>query len=253
MKNDPPKARNFKVGPRPVIFTDFDGTITEVDATDQILTQLAHPSWRDVEQEWTLGLIGSKECLERQMALVETSPAELNALIDCIPVDPHFAKLDRFAQAAGLPLYIVSDGMDCVIRRVLRRAGVRRSLRNGSNFFSSALHFSGGRLRVTFPHGSPACTHGCATCKPALIELHSAGRYPVIYIGDGLSDRFAVEHADLIFARRQLLAYCRDRNLKCHAFETFADVLAALTEPAELAQGAAASSRAGKPAVAVRR
>ena len=54
----------------PVVFCDFDGTITQLDVTDQILTQLAHPSWREIEQEWMLGLIGSRECLERQIALL---------------------------------------------------------------------------------------------------------------------------------------------------------------------------------------
>ncbi|HUY12517.1 MAG TPA: MtnX-like HAD-IB family phosphatase [Terriglobia bacterium] len=215
---------------RPVIFCDFDGTITEVDATDQILTQLAHPSWREVEQEWTRGLIGSRECLERQMALVETTPAELNALIDALPVDPDFAEFDRLAHAAGIPLVIVSDGLDTVIRRALRRAGLRRALRNGANFYSSALRLEGGRLRISFPHASPDCPHGCATCKPALIERLVRGHNPVVYVGDGLSDRYAVERASLIFAKRQLLAHCRNRGLNVHAFDTFGDILAVFPE-----------------------
>ncbi len=59
--------------PKPIIVCDFDGTITQVDVTDLVLAQLAHPSWREVEQEWALGLIGSRECLERQVALVDSS------------------------------------------------------------------------------------------------------------------------------------------------------------------------------------
>ena len=45
----------------PVVFCDFDGTITQLDVTDQILSQLAHPSWREVEQQWMQGLIGSRD------------------------------------------------------------------------------------------------------------------------------------------------------------------------------------------------
>ncbi len=253
MKNHISTARRSAPRFRPIIFCDFDGTITQVDATDQILTQLAHPSWREVEQEWTRGLIGSKECLERQMALVETTPAELNVLIDALPVDTDFARFDGFARESGIPLYILSDGLDHVIRRVLRRAGVRRALRNGSNFYSSALRLVGGRLRISFPYGSPDCTHGCATCKPALIERHARGRDPVIYIGDGLSDRYAVERASLIFAKRQLLAYCRDRGLNCRAFETFGDILEVLPELIESFEDpAAAESILSKRTVGVR-
>src|SRR5713101_1193830 len=97
---------------RPVIFSDFDGTITQSDVTDQILTDLAHPSWREIEQEWVRGLIGSRECLERQTALIEASPRELRALIDSIPVDPHFPTFYRFAQVCGMPFYVLSDGFD---------------------------------------------------------------------------------------------------------------------------------------------
>jgi 2-hydroxy-3-keto-5-methylthiopentenyl-1-phosphate phosphatase len=49
-------------------------------------------------------------------------------------------------------------------------------------------------------------------------------QHPVIFIGDGLSDRFALERADLIFAKRQLLAFCREKGVSCHPFETFRDV-----------------------------
>jgi 2-hydroxy-3-keto-5-methylthiopentenyl-1-phosphate phosphatase len=206
----------------PIIFSDFDGTITQADVTDEILTQLAHPSWREIEQEWVLGLIGSRECMERQMALVETSPAELHALVDAIPIDPHFPALYKFIQKQKLPFYVVSDAFDYVIRRVLKRIGVNGPLRNGTHLFSSALRVEGHRLIPSFP-GKP-CAHGCATCKAAVIRRFGAGRQPIIFVGDGLSDRFAIEESDVIFAKHQLLSYCREHKIECHPFETFAEV-----------------------------
>ena len=103
----------------PVVFCDFDGTITQVDVTDQILTQLAHPSWREIEQEWMLGLIGSRECLERQIALVDAPVEELHSVIDGVAIDDEFSAFCRFARRRRIPLYILSDGFDEVIRRVL--------------------------------------------------------------------------------------------------------------------------------------
>ncbi len=209
-----------------IVFCDFDGTITQEDVTDQILTQLAHPSWREIEQEWMCGAIGSRECLERQMALVETSATELNALIDAIPLDPHFAAFYRFAQKRHVDFYVVSDGFDYVIRRVLKHSGVNGPLRNGTHLFASALRVEGRRLVPSFPHSEQPCEHGCATCKAAVMRRFRDGHRPVIFVGDGLSDRFAVEEADLVFAKRQLLAYCRERGITCHPFETFAEVQA---------------------------
>ncbi len=208
----------------PVVFCDFDGTITQLDVTDQILAQLAHPSWQEIEQEWMRGLIGSRECLERQMALVDAPAEELHAIIDAAAIDPNFAAFSKYARKKRLPLYIASDGFDYVIRRVLKRAGVDRHFRSGLNLFASALRVEGRRLAPSFPHSPEPCAHGCATCKAALIHRLREGRQPVIFVGDGMSDRFAVEIADVVFAKRHLLAYCRESGIACHPFETFKDV-----------------------------
>jgi 2-hydroxy-3-keto-5-methylthiopentenyl-1-phosphate phosphatase len=212
----------------PVIFSDFDGTITELDLTDQILTQLAHPSWLEIEREWALGMIGSRECLERQLALVSASVEELHAVIDSVAIDPEFTVFCKFARKKRLPLYILSVGFDYVIRRVLKRAGIDRHFRTGSNLFASALRLEGRRLIPSFPHAPEPCAHGCATCKAALIRRLHEGRQPIIFVGDGMSDRYAVEVADVVFAKRHLLAYCRESGIACHPFETFKDVQATI-------------------------
>jgi len=209
---------------KPVVFTDFDGTITQRDVTDEILAQLAHPSWRDVELEWTRGLIGSRECLERQIALVNTSVEDLDALIDAIPIDPDFASFDRLTHERSVPLYVLSEGFDYAIARVLKRAGMLDPVRNGMQVFSSALRVEGRRLIPSFPHSSPPCEHGCGTCKAALLRRVGEGKHPIIFVGDGLSDRYAVDEADVVFAKRQLLAYCEEHGKACRPFSTFADV-----------------------------
>ena len=215
-------------GKGPIVFSDFDGTITQIDVTDEILDQLAHPSWREVEQEWVRGAIGSRECLERQLALVDASREQLDKLIDSIPVDPHFAGFVRFVEERSIPFYVVSDGFDYVIRRVLRRSGVNGHLRNGTHLFASSLRIEGRHLAPLFPHSEPPCEHGCATCKPLVMKQNVAGRNPVIFIGDGLSDRFAVGAADVVFAKRQLLSYCRERQIASSGFDTFRDIQAVL-------------------------
>jgi 2-hydroxy-3-keto-5-methylthiopentenyl-1-phosphate phosphatase len=215
---------------KPVVFCDFDGTITQLDVTDEILARFAHPSWREIEQAWACGSIGSRECLERQMALVEASAAELNALIDAVPVDPHLVRFVRFAEARRLPFYVLSDSFDYVVRRVLKRAGINGRLRNGMNFFASALRRHCRRWVTSFPHSVSPCTHGCATCKAEILRRLGSERSPIIFIGDGLSDRFAVKEADLVFAKRQLLAYCREEGIACRPFETFGEIEFALRQ-----------------------
>jgi 2-hydroxy-3-keto-5-methylthiopentenyl-1-phosphate phosphatase len=215
---------------KPIMFCDFDGTITQVDVTDEILTQLANPSWREIEQEWACGSIGSRECLERQVALVDASAEELDSLIDAIPVDPGFSGFLQWVEKSKLPFYVVSDGFDYVVRRVLKRAGVNGQLRNGTHLFASSLRVEGRRVKISFPHAAHGCAHGCATCKAEIMRRLSRGWKPVVFAGDGLSDRYAVEEADIVFAKRQLLVYCRERGIACRPFETFADIQASLVE-----------------------
>jgi 2,3-diketo-5-methylthio-1-phosphopentane phosphatase len=222
MLNQMPAQVNMTADP--IVFADFDGTITRVDVTDLILAQLAHPSWQEVEQAWTRGSIGSRECLERQIALVDTSAEELHALIDAVPIDPSFTDFYRFTCERSIPLYVLSEGFDYVLARILKRAGMNGPLRNGISLFSSALRLEGRRLIPSFPHSATPCEHGCATCKAALIRRLGKGKHPVIFVGDGLSDRFAVDEADVVFAKRQLLAYCQEHGKPCRPFDTFAEV-----------------------------
>ena len=209
---------------RPIIFSDFDGTISQLDVTDLVLTELAHPSWREVEQEWALGVIGSRECLRRQMALVDASTQELNALVDSVPIDPDFARFSEYLKRRAVPFYVVSDGFDIFIRRVLKNSGLNLPLRNGTHLFSSRLKVRGRRLEPSFPYAGPPCVHDCATCKAEIIRRRRRDGSLVIFIGDGLSDRFAAQAADVVLAKNQLLAYCRENGIDCWPFETFADI-----------------------------
>ena len=222
--------RSGKLVLKPVVFSDFDGTITCQDVTDKILEQYADPAWLEVEEQWVRGEIGSRECFERHAALVRVTAKQLDALIDSIPLDPDFPEFFHFLKARQLPFYIVSDGFDYVIRRVLKKVGADGELRNGRHLFSTGLELKDGRVRAVFPHSNHGCKHGCATCKPAIIQRVRKKQQPVIFIGDGLSDRFAVEAADVVFAKHELLAYCRERGLACRPFETFGDVQKSLAE-----------------------
>ncbi len=49
-----------------------------------------------------------------------------------------------------------------------------------------------------------------------------------VFIGDGMSDRCAVDTADWVFAKGTLATYCRQRGIQYTPFATFADVIAAL-------------------------
>src|SRR4051812_17596784 len=45
------------------VLCDFDGTISLRDVTDSLLERFGRPGWRELEQAWERGEIGSRECM----------------------------------------------------------------------------------------------------------------------------------------------------------------------------------------------
>jgi 2-hydroxy-3-keto-5-methylthiopentenyl-1-phosphate phosphatase len=192
-----------------MVFLDFDGTITRRDATDAILEVYADARWLGIEEEWKTGRISSRECLTAQMALVRATQAEMDSLLDGIEIDPGFVPLLDTCSAHGVPVHIVSDGFDYCIERILLRPSLNlASHLQGVQVVSSHLEPIGDRWRVDFRSFEPACRHGCATCKPAAMDLLNTTGGRTIFVGDGLSDKYAAERADLVFAKDGLAAWC---------------------------------------------
>ncbi|OIO37086.1 MAG: hypothetical protein AUJ72_05200 [Candidatus Omnitrophica bacterium CG1_02_46_14] len=205
-------------------FIDFDGTISKNDAVDLILERFASGEWKKVEQEWVAGKIGSRECLTRQMALVSASQKELTHLISQIEVDPHFVSFLKTAKDLNIPVTIVSDGFRFVIEGILNRIlNNSEGLVNSLPIFSNELEWHGGRIQVLFPKGS-VCEHGCANCKARVIDAQRKPKQRIIFIGDGLSDRFAAMASDLTFAKHKLLKFCEENSITHKRYSSFKEI-----------------------------
>jgi len=213
---------------QPVVFLDFDGTISRVDVVDAILDRYADPEWLRVEQDWKAGKIGSRACLAEQMALVLAPRADLDALLATIEIDPGFVPLLEACDAAAIRAHIVSDGFDYCIARILAQVPDRyQTLLDGVTVCASHLEPSaGGRWRAGFHYMDTLCAHGCATCKPAVMDALNRAGAPAIFVGDGLSDRYAAAAADVLFAKDTLAGHCAAQGISFFRYETLADVAA---------------------------
>jgi len=211
--------------PAAIVFLDFDGTITHRDATDAILDAFAEPRWLQIEDAWVSGRIGSRECLGAQMALVTAAREQIDRLLDEIDVDPGFATLLDVCAAGQVPVHILSDGFDYCIRRILGRPDRNLIARlAGLEIVSSSLQPAAGRWRATFAHPPEPCAHGCATCKPAAMERLNAAGAVSVFVGDGMSDRYAASYADVVFAKDKLAAYCEGASIPYTPYDTLAAV-----------------------------
>lgn len=215
----------------PILFLDFDGTVSERDAVDLILENYADPAWLEREEAWRKGFIGSRECLRAQIDLVRAMPDELNDLLDTIRVDEGLLPLLETCATHNVPVHIISDGFDRCIERVLARASPPKlaTLLRRVRVFSSHLEFAGqARWRTSFPFFPQTCGHNCATCKLALMQALNERNAPTIFVGDGLSDKYAAACADLVFAKKSLANYCRENSVPYIPYDTLHDVAAYL-------------------------
>ena len=201
------------------VICDFDGTITRQDSTDTVLEALAAPAWRQAQDDWLAGRLSGADCMRRQVALIGGSDAELDAVLDAVELDPGFDAFVAWSEAHGLPISIVSDGVDYFIARILARHGLQRL-----PAVANRLAGEPGARRLQQPWRRPDCGAGSGVCKCAVALADQPAGATSIFVGDGPSDYCVAEHADILFAKGRLAERAHDRNLPFLPFETFDDV-----------------------------
>lgn len=206
-----------------VAFFDFDNTITTFDVFDDILERFSVDGrWRELEEAWQAGSIGSRECLEGQLRSVRVTRRALTQYLSTIRIDPHFSQLLVLLKGQKIPVVIVSDNFSFIVREILRNNGI-----TGVRLYYNRIRFSGARLIPSFPYANGKCSR-CAHCKKVHL-LNPKGKTH-IYVGDGLSDICPAEKADLVFAKGSLLEYLKSRQKPCIPFENLGDVYRHLLE-----------------------
>jgi 2,3-diketo-5-methylthio-1-phosphopentane phosphatase len=207
------------------IFCDFDDTITRTNVTDAVLEKFADPLWHEIQEDWLAGTLGAREVLEKQMPLVTVCRKDLDDLIDSIEVDPSFADFAAGCAQRNDSLYILSDGFDYWIHRILGRVfSAQEKVAHRIPVFACNLKLNGDRLGISFPYFPQGCNHGCATCKPRLIQRLRAPANKAIVIGDGVSDVLPARCADLVLAKNGLMEWCRKEGIPSFFFNDFHDV-----------------------------
>jgi len=201
---------------RLIIFSDFDGTVTRQDVGNRLFHHFSDGKSEGPVALWRADKIDSRQCLLDEATLMRpVTQEELYQFIDSFAVDPGFEPFVRLCRSHGVPLYILSDGLELYIKRLL-------SIHNLSSlsFFTNHADLIDGHLQISFPFGGQGCGR-CGNCKGYHIQrLRKAGQ-TVVYIGDGKSDLCAVPHADLIFAKDFLAAHCRENSIDFEPYDDF--------------------------------
>jgi 2,3-diketo-5-methylthio-1-phosphopentane phosphatase len=204
------------------VYVDFDGTIAPTDPTDTVFDRFCDPSWRDIEREWQQGLRTARDCMAHQVDMLRATPEALDGLLSTFAIDAHFPRFVELCRHWRLEVVVVSDGMDRVVRHVLRAAGMDLP------FFANRLQWLGGdRWRLFFPHARGDCAGALGNCKCG--HRQQVGRGSVeIAVGDGRSDFCLAGKSQLVLAKGPLAAQCRAGNIPHWPIADFSEAVAAL-------------------------
>lgn len=198
---------------------DFDGTVTEEDASFFLLDAFAQGDWRRLLREYKEHRISVGEFNTKAFAMVKDDKARLlEVLKDKVKVRTGLHELVNYCLKKGFRFVIVSNGLDFYIKAVLKDLGLENIEVHAAQ---ASFYPEGMKVQYVGPDGE-RLEDGF---KEAYIKSFLKLGYRVIYMGNGDSDVAPVKYAHHVFATGELLAYCRENNLKYKPFENFIDVV----------------------------
>ncbi|MDA3920474.1 MAG: MtnX-like HAD-IB family phosphatase [Salinisphaera sp.] len=213
------------------ILCDFDGTIAGDDVTDVLLSRLAAPEWKRIEADWQRGVIGSRECMTQQVALIDASRQTVDALLDTLPIDPGFPDFVAEARRQDMSVMVVSDGLDYAISRILARHGLGHLPVRANH----VVHDGVRGWSMLSPYAYAGCAAASGTCKCSIASQHA----DTLLVGDGRSDFCVADSADYVFAKHRLITHCRGLGIPHQPIADFHEARSLLARLPELAMARA--------------
>ena len=202
------------------ILVDYDGTIALTDVSDTVMAEhvVRAGTWEAEVAAYDAGHLGSRALMELEMRLIDVPGEDLLATAAAQPHDPDFVPFARRAQAAGIPIEIVSDGFGFFIEPALEQLGLAEL-----PVVTARTTFTGRRASIAFPNGHPTC-FVCGTCKRNRVLAHQAAGRAVVFIGDGESDRYAAGYSDVVWAKRSLVRICLEAGWPFRRWTSFSEI-----------------------------
>jgi len=207
---------------QPIIFCDFDGTFVKKEVSHWLFKKFTGNRNNEIVSNWKKGVISLRQCIQSEAELVSITNDQLHRFLNGFKLRTGADDFYQVMVKNNILFYLLSDGIDLYIDYILKKNELSEI-----KFFSNQASIKNGRLQIEFPHDNYNCER-CGCCKGARIKdiiADQRNEYNIIFIGDGLSDICAIEHADYIFARGDLLKYCRSEGKVAFEYADFFDIL----------------------------
>jgi len=203
---------------------DFDGTITQQDSNDMLVRVLGNEVIEKIESEFVAGTLSNREASDLHFKEMLITLEEYQAFLDAhISIDPGFDKFLELARDREISLFIVSGGYHQAVEHILGNKRLQ-----GVQVFANSL-LGSPYLSISFGTTQPVCDKPfgpCGNCKrDCLASIRQMTDRKIIFVGDGLTDRCALEEADFVFAKDSLADYCNEHGLQYTSFKDFSDII----------------------------
>ncbi|RFU71034.1 2-hydroxy-3-keto-5-methylthiopentenyl-1-phosphate phosphatase [Peribacillus saganii] len=215
---------------RPIIFCDFDGTVTNSDNIIALMKQFAAPEWEAIAEAVLSKRISIREGVGNMFSLLESGQKEkyIDFLLEHTKIREGFAEFIDFVKENEIRFYIISGGMDFFIEPILKPFDLKYIYCNNAKFDEEFI-------RIEWPNScDDKCSNDCGCCKPSIMRNLAGPDDFTIVIGDSITDLEAAKKADLVLARDFLKRKCEQEGIAHLPFETFHDCKAALKNRLEV-------------------
>ncbi|MEH7076114.1 2-hydroxy-3-keto-5-methylthiopentenyl-1-phosphate phosphatase [Neobacillus drentensis] len=203
----------------PVIFCDFDGTVTKSDNIIRMMKEFAPPEWENIKDLILNRQISINEGVGKLFSLLNSNlKEELTAFaIENAEIRPGFKEFVEYTRTENIPLYIVSGGIDFFVYPILEKFGPFNGI------YCNESDFSGERIKILWPNNCDSlCDNDCGCCKPGIMRRVTQGKECFkIVIGDSVTDLEAAKHADFVLARDLLQEKCVEWGINHRGFSSF--------------------------------
>jgi 2-hydroxy-3-keto-5-methylthiopentenyl-1-phosphate phosphatase len=222
----------LKINGKPiVVFSDYDGTITEKDAIVQTMKRFAPPQWEAIANAiLKTRTLSIHEGIQQLYGLLPNHLKQ--AIIDFnlaeIPLRQGFEHFMQFQQSHNMPFWVVSGGVDAFIAPKLAPWAGQFEL--FANALDEADCTPQAQFKLRMPYAPKQCKPcgECACCKVEILDRWNPATYFRIVIGDSVTDVGMATVACRVYAlaNSSLQADCIKLGITYQPFETFDDIVA---------------------------
>lgn len=212
----------------PVLFCDFDGTITLSDNIVAVMQHFQPEGWEDIVKDIVNESKSIQQGVGEMFALLPSSMKQevTNYILTNAGIRSGFPELLEWCREHDVPFYVTSGGIDFFIYPLLAPFGIP-----ADHIYCNGSDFAGDNIRITWPHTcDDNCQNNCGMCKTTVMRRFPEEQYFRILIGDSVTDFAGAKLADLVFSRSHLTEKCRVLGLPHIPFETFHDIIHHLNE-----------------------